>query len=85
MLDVKMIYFDDLTEDEKEDQPDNGRGIEDSTYIRITHDSRTIAIHSDAMEPEDCIFGRDLNWVVGAIKSAYELGKHDAKQGKRDA
>jgi len=79
MLDIKIINFDDLTEDEKEDQPDNGCGKEYSTYIRITHGGSTIAIHSDAMEPEDCIFGRDLSWVVGAIKSAYEFGKHDAE------
>jgi len=78
MLEVSSVWFDDLTEAEQEEQPDNGSGKEDSCYIKITHGGDVIAIYSDAIEPEDCSFGRDLRWIKGAIQSAYELGKRDA-------
>lgn len=44
---------------------------------RLTHGGKTVAIYSDAMEPEDAVFYRDLNWISKAIKEAYELGKRD--------
>ncbi len=77
MLEIKIIGFDSLTVEEKEDQPNNGSGREYATYLRIMYGGKTIAVYSDAMEPEDCTFGRDLNWIVDAVKAAYELGKHD--------
>jgi hypothetical protein len=78
MLEVTTVYFDDLTEDEKGQQPNNGSGKEYAGYLKVTHGGNVIGIHSDAMEPEDCTFGRDLSWVEDAIKTAYELGKGDA-------
>ena len=78
MLEINSIDFDDLTEEQQEDQPDNGSGKEYANYLKITHGGVVVAIHSDAMEPEDCGFNRDLRWVEGAIKQAYELGKADA-------
>ena len=77
MLEIKKVNFDDLTEDEQEDQPDNGCGKEDANYLLVTHGGKTVGLYSDAMEPEDCVFYRDLSWVAGAIESAYELGKLD--------
>lgn len=78
MLEVNLIRFHDLTEDEQDNQPDNGCGKDDANYLRVSYGGKTIAVYSDAMEPEDCLFYRDLNWIQSAIKNAYELGKHDA-------
>ena len=77
MLEIKMVNFDALTEDQQEIQPDNGSGKDCANYLRLTHGGETVAIFSDAMEPEDCVFYRDLEWVKGAIEMAYELGKQD--------
>jgi len=78
MLEIKSVGFDDLTEDEKNVQPNNGSGKEYANYLKLTHGGKLLGIYSDAMEPEDCIFYRDLSWVKGAIEEAYELGKQDA-------
>jgi len=78
MLEVKRVSFEDLSDDEKDDQPSNGDGKEYAGYLKMTHGGETIAIYSDAMEPEDCTFSRDLRWVCMAIYVAYELGKNDA-------
>ena len=78
MLEIKSVCFEDLTEDEQSEQPDNGGGKDYAGYLRVTHGGKTLAIYSDAMEPEDCTFGRDLNWIESAIMDAYELGKLDA-------
>ena len=77
MLDVKVESFEDLTEEEKEDASNNGSGKEYASYIRITHNGKPLYLDSDAMEPEDATFTRDLAWIAGAIKKAYELGKED--------
>lgn len=77
MLEIERVYFGDLTAEQQEDQPDNGHGKEDASYIKMTHRGEVIAVYSDAMEPEDCSFGRDLGWIVGAIDRAYALGKVD--------
>ena len=78
MLEIKRAGFRDLTEEQREEQPDNGAGKEYANYLRITHGGKTIKVYSDAMEPEDCSFNRDLHWFAGAIEAAYELGKSDA-------
>ena len=77
MLEINCVGFDDLTKEQQEDQPDNGSGKEYASYLKITLGGAVVAIHSDAMEPEDCVFCRDLSWVKGAIKQAYELGKSE--------
>ena len=51
MLEVSMVCFDDLTEEEQQYQPDNGNGKDCSSYIKIEYKGKVIAIHSDAMEP----------------------------------
>jgi hypothetical protein len=80
MLEVKRINYDDLTEDEQDRQPNNGQGKEQANYLRIIHNGKTIAIRSDAMEPEDCLFYRDLSWISNAITKAYELGRIDGTE-----
>lgn len=71
---VEQISYENLTDDEKSSVPNNGGGKEDASYIKVTHHGETIALESDAMEPEDCYFYRDLSWVAPLIKRVYELG-----------
>jgi len=77
MLDIKVLDFTELTKEEQDEQPNNGRGKENASYL-LVDDYQTIAIYSDAMEPEDCSFHRDLSWIRKAMLEAYELGRKDA-------
>jgi len=65
---VKVISFEDLTKEEQDSAPNNGWGKEDASYILI-EDSKGRRIYSDAMEPEDVRFYRDLSWIVDELKS----------------
>ena len=78
---IKILGYDDLTEDERAKAPNNGSGKEMATYMRITYASGIVQTESDAMEPEDARFHRDLSWVKGAILRAYRQGMEDAKSG----
>lgn len=78
MLEVKLQHYSDLSDKEKENVSDNGSGKEYADYIRILHNGETILLESDAMEPEDAMFCRDLNWIIEALRDCYELGKEDA-------
>lgn len=68
------LYFDDLTEVEQENAPNNGNGKDVATYIRIT-DNEGTRVYSDAMEPEDVTFYRDLSWIASELEAAYNKGK----------
>jgi len=74
-LQIHMVSFGNLTVAEQNCQPDNGAGKESASYIKIIHNGDTVALYSDAMEPEDASFNRDLSWITNAIQSAYELGR----------
>ncbi|SDM18056.1 hypothetical protein [Bacillus sp. OK048] len=80
MLKVNLISFEDLTQQEQEDQPDNGPGKEYANYIKITDSANTLLILSDAVEPEDATFRRDFKGVVRAIEQAYKIGLRDGKK-----
>ena len=75
MLKIISCGFEDLDEEEKELVPNNGSGTE---YIKIIHNEKVILLESDAMEPEDATFGRDLNWIYEACRKCYEIGKQEA-------
>jgi hypothetical protein len=64
---IKVIGFDNLTEDQKINVPDNGSGKEWANYIHIEWDDGTESLFSDAMQPEDASFSRDLSWVPEVI------------------
>ena len=55
--------------------PDNGHGREDAEYLIVSENGKFIEMFSDAMEPEDARFSRDLSWVKDAILEAYEAGQ----------
>lgn len=76
-LETEMVRYDMLSEDEKLGQPNNGAGADMATYLRIYHNGNLIDTYSDAMEPEDARFFRDLSWIEKAIGQAYRLGLED--------
>lgn len=76
---VEIVSYDDLEEEEKEGVSNNGSGKEYASYIRVIHDGSILFVESDAMEPEDAKFGRDLNWIVNALNTCYKLGQNDSK------
>ncbi|UAT29541.1 hypothetical protein K7T73_13125 [Bacillus badius] len=80
MLHVNLVSFEDLTDEEKEIQPNNGWGKECANYIKITDRTETVMILSDSFEPEDGTFTRDLCYVVDAIKEAYKIGLRDGRK-----
>jgi len=77
-FEITSPSYNDLTDDEKENVSDNGSGKEWAGYIKVTHNGKTILLKSDAMEPEDAFFYRDLNWIYDIIQKAYNLGKAGA-------
>lgn len=74
-LTVETLHFDDLPTDARDGVSNNGCGKEYATYIRVSHDGEVIFLESDAMEPEDARFSRDLKWVKDALVRCYEIGK----------
>ena len=78
---VTIESFEDLSNDEQEMASDNGYGKECAYYIRVCHDGNTILLESDAIEPEDKTFCRDLSWVAKWLVKAYQLGLDDAHDG----
>ena len=77
-LEILKQDFEDLSDDEKLDVADNGYGKEYASYLRVLHDGNDIGLFSDAMEPEDARFSRDLRWIESMIRTAYELGQIDS-------
>lgn len=62
----------------------NGCGRECANYLRITHGETLLFLGSDAMEPEDARFTRDLAWVKDMIEQAYEIGKSERTPAGRE-
>ncbi len=79
MLKVETEGFEDLMEHEKGKVSNNGGGKKYATYIRVKQDGDTILLESDAMEPEDALFSRDLGWIPKIIQKAYEIGKMESR------
>ena len=73
-MNIEIINYESLTEEEKKDAPNNGAGEELANYMRVTWPDRTTECHSDAMEPEDALFLRDLSWIPDLVTRAYETG-----------
>ena len=79
-LEVNELRFDDLTEEQQENVPDNGDGKDYASYIEIRLDGKLVDTFSDAMEPEDASFSRDLSWIPAVIKAAYKVGLEEGKK-----
>ena len=79
-LKVKILRYDDLTEEEKYCVSENGSGAIFASYLKVIYDGETLLLKSDAMEPEDAGFDRDLSWISGTILMAYRLGREDKEE-----
>lgn len=77
VFEAKIIGYDDLPEDRKKDTSDNGCGKEWANYLRVTFNGEIVCIYSDAMEPEDASFSRDLSWIVSALEVAFDIGRRE--------
>lgn len=78
MIKVTVEKFSNLSDEEKFNAQNGGAGKEWASYIRVQHNGRTLLLKSDAIEPEDKNFHRDLSWIVQAIELAYKLGLSDS-------
>ena len=65
---VKICGYNKIPANRQEEQPSNGCGKEQATYLVIEWDDGAIQIQSDAMEPEDCRFYRNLSWVKRTLE-----------------
>ena len=64
---AKVVNFEELPGwVNKDDLSNNGSGKEYANYI-IIEDGDYKAVYSDAMEPGDKCFFRDLSWIVEEI------------------
>ena len=60
-----------------------GSGREYATYLLLfNNEGSFIEMFSDAMEPEDTRFSRNLSWIQDAILEAYQRGREDADKYK---
>lgn len=74
-LDIKTLSFDELPSYvDKEFLSGNGSGKEYATYLLVNHNGELVTLESDAMEPEDARFGKDLSWIPELLKRVYMLG-----------
>jgi hypothetical protein len=75
MLEIKIQKFDDLSEQEQRDAPNNGRGKKNASYLRVVHDGVSVCLLTDALEPEDATFSRGFAQVEWIVMEAYKIGK----------
>lgn len=82
MIKVKIIQYDDLTDAQKEEASTNGCGKEYANYLLLNDgDGNYCGLWSDAMEPEDATFTRDLKWIKDLLIEAYKMGEQTNKRG----
>ncbi len=86
MFTVTKCNYTELTEAIKNPEfvidslPNNGYGKEFASYLILKHNETVLAVESDAMEPEDATFYRDLSWIKQALELVYKLGYEDAEK-----
>lgn len=83
MLEIDLVSYEDLPLEKQECVPNNGCGKEDAEYLRIKYYGKEIAYESNAMEPEDVRFTRDLSWIKDLLIEVYSLGRKDGEQDAR--
>ena len=77
---VEQYSYDELPEQIKTDYlSNNGCGKEYASYLIVKHNGVILRYESDAMEPEDAKFYRDLSWIKDALIESYKLGREDIK------
>jgi hypothetical protein len=73
-VEVEVVGYEDLPEDEQGQQPSNGGGELYANYLKVTFPGKAPIYYSDVMEPEDARFTRDLSWIGDALIEAYNAG-----------
>jgi len=73
---ARLLFWEDLTEEEMLSVPDNGCGKEYANYLEVDFGNGDTELYSDAMESEDATFTRDLDWIIGLVERAFEAGKN---------
>jgi hypothetical protein len=81
---IEHLSYSKLSEELKEkaeSESDCGCGREYASYL-VLYDAQGqfVQMYSDAMEPEDATFYRDLDWIEDAILDAYQRGLDDAEK-----
>lgn len=64
---------------EVENVSNNGSGKEWANYLVVYNNGKVFDWNSDAMQPEDATFTRDLSWIVDLVLRAYQQGRNDMK------
>lgn len=77
MYTVGIRKFDDFSKEEQKIwcDSDSRWRKEDAHYIVETIDDKIIAVHTDAIEPDNAFFNKDLAWISLALINAYKLGE----------
>lgn len=75
ILEIRVENFSQLSRKEQDNTSNNGSGKEYANYLRVKFNDQTIALKSDAMEPEDVKFSRDLSWIPELLRQVYNLGR----------
>lgn len=71
---VSIVTYDDLPDNERQAYGEGWRA-ECAGYLKIEHLDDTVEYFSDAMEPEDARFYRDLGWIPQVILNAFAEGR----------
>lgn len=80
MIEIKTVSYEELPEEvDKDWVPNNGSGKEYAQYLLFYENGIFYRYESDAMEPEDVTFSRNLSWIKDAIMEAYKKGKDERK------
>ncbi len=84
-MEAKLLRWNDLkdqiSEAELGEVSNNGVGREQANYLVFYHDNKIWKWYSDAMEPEDARFTRNLRWIGDLVIQVYEQGLSDYKHG----
>lgn len=83
-FEVKKCSYDELPEELKKDASNNGCSAEDAGYLLILNKGKVLHVFSDAMEPEDARFSRDLSWIKKTIEEAHQIGYNEGQNDKTE-
>ena len=75
MIKIEQLRYEDLTPEQQSEASNNGSGKEFAGYLKVTFGDQILGLFSDAMEPEDACFFRDLSWVTEIIEKSCKLSQ----------
>lgn len=83
-MEAKILYWhdDELPQEIRDAATNNGCGKESACYLVFYRNGQIFYWNSDAMQPEDARFTRDLSWIKDLVLKAYQQGLTDGKAGE---